>query len=136
MWGCYISKTNIKKIKVCNNRAARLITGVPASAPAVPTCIEADLQPIRHVIEDEAALILDKYLHLQAEDHHLQILAESYTTPRLKAQGREGDMRPDWRRTARFMLDLRPVESDAREKIQQQKEEKSVDKNCMAIWSS
>ena len=121
VWGSFLSKTHLSKLEVCNNKAARLITGAPRGSAAVQTCAEAGLPPLTQVIQEEAATLLHKYQRLP-EDHYLHRLGLGERRPRLKSKGEDG-MRPDWRGTARKRLDRIGPNQDVREQLKQQREE-------------
>ena len=120
VWGSFLAETQMKKLETCNNRAARIITGLPRDSPVGPTRMEADLPPLREVIEEEAAVLYTRHCRLR-DDHYLKTLAKKNIRPRLKSRG-ENNTRPDWRRTARNRLGDLPDNEDPRSRLWRERE--------------
>ena len=115
VWGSFLSDSNWNKLEVCNNRAARIISGVPASSNAVATLIEARLSTRKQFSDEKAAVLYNKFLHFPI-DHHLRLLADEGQPQRLKARG-AGRFRPDWRITARKKIQDKPDKFNTKEYI-------------------
>ena len=108
---------------VAHRRAARIITGTPSGSPAAATCRDADLTPLSHIAEEEAAKVLHRYRQLDSS-HYLNATATRTGRSRLRSQG--NSVRPDWRTTASSRLSEIPQGASVATALADQREARAL----------
>lgn len=101
-WMPFLAPTNVQLLETAQNAAARAIVGAPLGSPAVATCREAGLPPLRLLAEREAARLLH-HCRRFPDAHPLGCLSRPPDRPvRLR---RGGALRTSWRDRATSVLE-------------------------------
>ena len=86
VWSSMVSQTNIKKLEVIQNKAARLITGCVSSTDIPSLLMEADLVPLVSRYEFVTAKRREKMIRMPTNDPLRQIVDAEKRPDRLKTK--------------------------------------------------
>ena len=100
VWLSSTCQSNQMRLEAEQNKAARIISGCPASSPSAAALQEANLAPL-HLTADSNAAILAERICRRPFEHAAKRVLERSVPLRLKAHGRQGATITSWRDEAK-----------------------------------
>ena len=86
VWGCLISDTNVKKLEVLQNKAARLITGCVSSTDTQSLLLEANLYPMETRLQLLSVKKRESMIRMPENDPLRKMVEEERKPNRLKTK--------------------------------------------------
>ena len=116
-WGPFTSKSNMNKLEVRQNEAARIITGCCMDTNVEHLLCEAGLMPITLLGEQETAIMHERNMRLPTNVPARIVAEESVKKSRLKKKGADGNIIKPPREKANQILRDMGMENVARDQV-------------------